>query len=117
MKYIIFIFFCINVLPCSVFVLFFPPVLCNSVVFEEYLYRVVASNEAGSVSSVWTRARTRESGKYSFKAYLCPFFLCYLILGWRKAHNQNFSSLSHVVFLKVLKVFDALNSSRLLEHV
>ncbi|KAF1619990.1 Usherin, partial [Eudyptes chrysolophus] len=29
--------------------------------FEEYLYRVVASNEGGSVSSVWTRVRTRES--------------------------------------------------------
>ncbi|XP_040523224.1 usherin isoform X3 [Gallus gallus] len=29
--------------------------------FTEYLYRVVASNEGGSVSSAWTRARTRES--------------------------------------------------------
>uniref|UniRef100_A0A8B9DD56 Usherin n=1 Tax=Anser cygnoides TaxID=8845 RepID=A0A8B9DD56_ANSCY len=29
--------------------------------FTEYLYRVVASNEGGSVSSVWTRVRTRES--------------------------------------------------------
>ncbi|NXS86302.1 USH2A protein, partial [Erpornis zantholeuca] len=29
--------------------------------FTEYLYRVVALNEGGSVSSVWTHARTRES--------------------------------------------------------
>ncbi|NXJ09515.1 USH2A protein, partial [Odontophorus gujanensis] len=29
--------------------------------FTEYLYRVVASNEGGSVSSAWTCARTRES--------------------------------------------------------
>ncbi|NXG24709.1 USH2A protein, partial [Grallaria varia] len=29
--------------------------------FTEYLYRVVASNEGGSVASVWTRVRTRES--------------------------------------------------------
>uniref|UniRef100_A0A8B9U5J2 Usherin n=1 Tax=Anas zonorhyncha TaxID=75864 RepID=A0A8B9U5J2_9AVES len=29
--------------------------------FTEYLYRVVASNEGGSVSSVWTHVRTRES--------------------------------------------------------
>ncbi|NXU70580.1 USH2A protein, partial [Oreotrochilus melanogaster] len=29
--------------------------------FTEYLYRVVASNEGGSVSSEWTRVRTRES--------------------------------------------------------
>ncbi|NXK24475.1 USH2A protein, partial [Arenaria interpres] len=29
--------------------------------FTEYLYRVVATNEGGSVSSVWTRVRTRES--------------------------------------------------------
>ncbi|XP_039386307.1 usherin [Mauremys reevesii] len=29
--------------------------------FTEYLYRVVASNEGGSVSSVWSRGRTRES--------------------------------------------------------
>ncbi|XP_065600248.1 usherin [Cyrtonyx montezumae] len=29
--------------------------------FTEYLYRVVASNDGGSVSSAWTRARTRES--------------------------------------------------------
>ncbi|NXW74760.1 USH2A protein, partial [Hirundo rustica] len=29
--------------------------------FTEYLYRVVALNEGGSVSSVWTQVRTRES--------------------------------------------------------
>ncbi|NXX21752.1 USH2A protein, partial [Podargus strigoides] len=29
--------------------------------FTEYLYRVIASNEGGSVSSVWTHVRTRES--------------------------------------------------------
>uniref|UniRef100_A0A8C6X579 Usherin n=1 Tax=Naja naja TaxID=35670 RepID=A0A8C6X579_NAJNA len=29
--------------------------------FTEYLYRVIASNEGGSVSSAWSRSRTRES--------------------------------------------------------
>uniref|UniRef100_A0A8D2ISK6 Usherin n=1 Tax=Varanus komodoensis TaxID=61221 RepID=A0A8D2ISK6_VARKO len=29
--------------------------------FTEYLYRVIASNEGGSVSSAWNRGRTRES--------------------------------------------------------
>lgn len=62
-KCIIFIPFFTNVLLCSVFFCNLLPPLSFFMSCEEYLYRVVALNEGGSVSSAWTHARTRESGK------------------------------------------------------
>lgn len=57
--------------------------------FEEYLYRVIASNEGGSVSSAWTRVRTRESGKYNCKSYLFPFLVSCVMSGWGKSHHNS----------------------------
>uniref|UniRef100_A0A8D0L665 Usherin n=1 Tax=Sphenodon punctatus TaxID=8508 RepID=A0A8D0L665_SPHPU len=45
--------------------------------FTEYLYRVIASNTGGSVSSSWNRGRTRESGKT-----ICQTFLVHSINGY-----------------------------------